>query len=356
MEILDALKSFNHRFNPIFLGFLEKEKNDYKAVDPHLNILYNDIERTFKSGGKRLRPALLYYTYQACGGHKPEAALKAGVALEFFHTFAVIHDDIIDRSPTRRGQPTSIEYFKSLHLRDGLVSDKNQFALSASLLAGDLALTLADKILTDSPFPKPIILRAKKVFDRMRLETVAGEFLDVFQEYRSEQPKTKEIQTIMEYKPGRYTGGRPLELGAVLAQAPKNLTDQLFKIGCNFGTAFQIQDDILGVFGKKEEIGKSADSDLVEGKKTLLIAKAYETATIKEQRFLSKYLGNSQATSADLNDLRMIIKRSGALTKSINYARTLILKARNDLKNLRLEKEAKTFLLSGTTFMLERKF
>ena len=282
--------------------------------------------------------------------------MKAAVSAEMLHTFAVIHDDIIDKSDTRRGFPTCHKYLEDYHRKNKFVGDGAHFGLSQAILTGDLALTLADKSLMNSGFSATVTLKAKKVFDDLRTELVAGEFLDVYAEYLPQNINEDYVIKILKYKSGYYTCGYPLLLGAVLAGGGAKLETGLFEVGEKSGIAFQIQDDILGVFGKEEQVGKSVDSDLKEGKKTLLIIKAYETATDDQKEILRRVLGNHNAASKDLSKVRQIIRQTGAYDYAHHKAVTLIKEAQSQLSKLPLVDPGKKFLTDLTQFLLEREF
>lgn len=349
------LQKFTQIFDRYLLELLNIESNYYKQIGPVPLRLLSEIKRMIESGGKRIRPAQLYYSFLGCGGVDKKMALDVATSIELLHTFAIIHDDIIDKSTNRRGHPTVQQHFRDYHKRNKLAGDQEHFSLSQTILAGDLALTLADKALTDIPWKLEIRKDFKKSFDRLRLEVVAGEAMDVYWEYINKIIGEKKVLKILKYKTGLYTSGRPLELGAILAGAPSNTSRKLLKIGTLTGIAFQIQDDILGVFGKEEVIGKSTDSDLLEGKKTLLIAYAFEKADEGQKKILKNTLGNPQASANELKKVREIIKETGALKRSVQKAMTLISKAHSELEGMELKKEGKEFLLKMAIFMLERE-
>lgn len=355
-NITTQLQAFRQKFEPVFLAVLKNEEKTFQKIDGKSRLLFDEIKRIFLSGGKRIRPAQLYFSYLACGGNQPDRALQAAAALEMLHTFAIIHDDIIDQSDQRRGQPTSHKYFEQVHQQEKLMGDRRHFSLSSAILVGDLSLTLADKILTDSPFPPNLILKAKKLFDAERLGLVAGEFLDVYGEYLNTSVEEKFILTILEFKTGTYTCGYPLQIGALLAGANLTIQKSLFDAGIKAGIAFQIQDDILGTFGQEVEVGKSVDSDLLEGKKTLLVVKALELAAAVDKIPLKKFVGNKSASAKDIDRVRNIIKKSGSLDYSVNLAQKLIRESKKELGFLPLKNEGKEFLLGLVEFLLQRKF
>jgi geranylgeranyl diphosphate synthase type I len=355
-DFISKLRSFSGLFDSYFYRLLDEEEKSYRQISEHTLILLKEIRRVFESGGKRLRPAQLFYSYLACGGRKNAAALKAAVPFEMLHTFAVIHDDILDKSETRRGLPTSHKYLNNLHVGSKFNGDASHFGLSGAILSGDLALALADKSLTNAPFPRPILVKCKKLFDDLRTGLVAGEFLDIYAEYLPVRIPENYVMEILKYKSGYYTCGYPLRVGAVLAEAPAKIERALFEVGEASGVAFQIQDDILGVFGNEKQIGKSVDSDLIEGKKTLLVVKAYELAKANQKIVLDQFLGSPGASHEDLNKVRQIIKDTGAYEYAHNKAAQLIRHAQGQLSSLPLKKLGKEFLTGLTQFLLDREF
>lgn len=355
-DVIQSLKEFSRQFDPYFLEFLEAEEKSYRKIGKDTLLLLNEIRRMFNGGGKRLRPAQMFYSYLACGGKDSKSALKAAVSSEMLHTFAIIHDDILDKSDTRRGFPTSHKFLKCFHKNNKFVGEAVHFGLSGAILTGDLALALSDKALTNANFPMATLAKAKRLFDDLRTELVAGEFLDVYAEYRPENISEDFVIKILKYKSGYYTCGYPLRLGAVLAGAPAKIELGLFEIGEKSGVAFQIQDDILGVYGSEKQVGKSVDSDLKEGKKTLLVVKAYELSTPKQKNVLNKLLGNPTASHDELNKIRQIIKETGAYDYAHDEALKLIREAQSKLVSLPLYNPGKKFLSDLTQFLLERKF
>ena len=329
------LKGFIDIFDKELLSYLDNKIKQFVAIDARTAILVKEIKELILAGGKRLRPAFCYFGYLASGGQDKRTALKVSLALELGQAFALIHDDIIDNSSLRRGQPT---VFKKL-------------GLPSAILVGDLACTLADEIFTGLSLSEKTILQAKHYFDLLKEEVIAGQYLDVL------GAKTeKEILKILEYKTGRYTVVRPLQIGAALALAP----DQIFKVfenhGVPLGIAFQIKDDILGMFGNEKIIGKPVDSDLREGKRTLLIIKTLEKSGKDQTKKLMNLLGNQKIGRTELDWVRKLIVETGSLDYCQNLAQQLINQAKSAISDYPFEKEGKKFLLETADFVLQRKF
>jgi geranylgeranyl diphosphate synthase, type I len=263
---------------------------------PEAKALVDEIRRVVTAGGKRIRPAFCYWGYRASGGATGEPILCASAGLELLHTFAIVHDDIMDASDLRRGAPT----INALHGPD------------VALLAGDLALVLADDELMSSGFSGDELTGAFRAYSRMRQEVVAGQYLEL--EIASGSSISEEAaRRVAVLKSGRYSIREPLLIGATLAGAPRALEDALAGVGESLGEAFQLADDLLGTFGEGSVTGKPVDSDVRSGKKHVLFAK---TAAALEGRelavFLAKWGGGDALDDADVDELRGFIESSGA--------------------------------------------
>ena len=333
--------------------FLKQKKKQADEISLEFRGLVEEIERFISSGGKRVRPAFLYSGYVASGARAYDAIVYTSMCVEFLHTFALIHDDIIDRSATRRGKPTSHKTFENYHSRQKFPGSKEHFGVSAALLAGDLAFTFAEEVLTSAPFPQERVRRARYYFDQMKFQVIAGEYLDVLGSYKKKLTE-EEILHVLEYKTAKYTVERPLQIGAMLAGAEVDTLETFTAYGIPLGQGFQLQDDILGVFGDKKKIGKPTDSDIREGKKTVLVAKAYEWADNKQKRVLDKTFGNENAPEKEIEDVRKIIYATGAFDYAVSLSHRLIEQAKDALNGAKLKDEGKEYLLAAADYLLSR--
>ena len=295
--------------------FLAARAAELAAIDDHLVAVAGEVVDLIAAGGKRLRPAFLHWGYRAAGGpeHDP-SAVALGAALEMLHTFALLHDDVMDRAATRRGRPVAARGFADAHAADGLVGDAAWFGTSAAILAGDIALVWADQLLDLATLTAPVTARrVREAFSTLRLELMAGQYLDLRLEGTvAADPESARRVALL--KSGRYTVTRPLELGLALAGP----TDRALAIGLRaygdaIGLAFQLRDDILGVFGDPATTGKSCLDDLRTGKRTLLIAQAMALATPGQRGVLRAALGDRSLDEPDAECCRHIIARTGAL-------------------------------------------
>jgi geranylgeranyl diphosphate synthase type I len=227
------------------------------------------------SGGKRLRPTFAWWGWRGAGGHPdyPEApaVVRAISALELIQACALIHDDLMDASATRRGRPTVHVEFARRHVEAGWRGTPARFGAAAAILLGDLALAWADDMLRAAALPPDALSRALVPWEAMRTEVLGGQFLDVLYQ-ASGDPTPRAALQIDRFKTAAYTVERPLHVGAALGGAGPELVAAYRRFGADIGVAFQLRDDQLGVFGDPAVTGKPAGDDLREGKRTLLQA------------------------------------------------------------------------------------
>jgi geranylgeranyl diphosphate synthase, type I len=248
------------------------------AVDARLAAVA-DLLVDFVADGKRLRPEFLWWGWRAGGGRADPAdcapVIRIAAALELIQACALVHDDVIDRSETRRGRPSVHVAVAKSHADAGRLGDADQHGLAVAVLLGDLALAWADDLFTAAAHQLRALDRVQQPWRGMRTEVLAGQLLDV-----SMGPTgggagaLADAMTVNRYKTAAYTVERPLHLGAALAGASMAAIDRLRRYGVAIGTAFQLRDDLLGVFGDPAVTGKPAGGDLTEGKRTVLVARA----------------------------------------------------------------------------------
>ncbi|GAB3657607.1 polyprenyl synthetase family protein [Nocardioides korecus] len=273
--------------------------------------------RTSVSGGKRLRAAFCWWGHQAVepvaggpGGGDEAALLRACAALELLHASALVHDDLMDASDVRRGRPSTHRAFEQLHREQGWTAGSEQYGASAAILLGDLLLSWSDEMLRTCGLPAERVLAALGYFDLTRTEVVAGQFLDVSVQARG-TADVETAMTVLRYKSAKYSIERPLHIGAALGGATPEVVDQLTRFGLPLGEAFQLRDDLLGVFGDPEVTGKPAGDDLVEGKRTVLVALALDALPPAQARLLDSSLGQP-LDAVRVAQLRDLIDSSGA--------------------------------------------
>jgi geranylgeranyl diphosphate synthase, type I len=297
-------------------GFLECQRAVLTGMDPALGPVADEV-RALASGGKRLRPAFAYWGWRGALVDTTEpvegeaAVVRAVAALEFVHASALVHDDVMDAAETRRGRPATHVGFATRHGSGGLTGDPAAFGTGAAILVGDLALVWSDEMLASSGLSPATLARARSVWDVMRSEVMSGQYLDLLRAAGG-LPGPEGALRVARYKSAGYTVQRPLHLGAAIAGAPPRVAEAYTAVGLPLGEAFQLRDDLLGVFGDPSVTGKSADDDLREGKRTLLVALAEEEADDGGRRLLGEVLGNPDAGPEELDALRALIEATGA--------------------------------------------
>src|SRR5664280_2171924 len=246
------------------------------------------------------------------GGEDSDEIVTAAACLQLLHACALIHDDVMDGSDTRRGRPAVHRRFATLHRGNGWQGDGEGFGRSAAILLGDLCLIWADEMLVTSCLPAESLVRGQRVYDRMRVELMAGQYLDLLEQVLG-GPSIARALRVARYKSAKYTIEGPLHLGAVLAGAGPDVLASFTAYGVPLGEAFQLRDDVLGVFGDPAETGKPAGDDLREGKRTALVAAAAERANPRQAAVLRRHLGDPRLDPTGVTALREVITRTGAL-------------------------------------------
>ena len=299
-------------------AFIAEQAVILGSVSPALEPLVEAIA-SLLSGGKRLRPAFCYWGWRGAIGdadaEQDAAAVRAAASLEFLQACALIHDDVMDGSDTRRGQPAAHHRFANLHRGSQWLGSPEAFGTGAAILLGDLCLSWADQVLLTCGMPSTDVTRAKVVYDEMRTELMAGQYLDLLEQALG-GGSVERAMTVIRYKSAKYTIERPLHLGAALADAPDSITQAYSEYGLTLGEAFQLRDDVLGVFGDPQQTGKPAGDDLREGKRTLLVALATERADDRQAAILRTHLGDPHLESAGIEALREVIRQTGALDQT----------------------------------------
>ncbi|HLX08106.1 MAG TPA: polyprenyl synthetase family protein [Thermoanaerobaculia bacterium] len=344
--------------------------------------LVEGVARLIAQGGKRLRPALVYYTYRACGGRCDELVIPVALATEFLHTYLLIHDDIMDHAEVRRGQPAAHARFRDLHRAGSWRGDSGDFGRSVAILLGDLAHSYAVELFTtalfpivrpaaatsssptgapgsgsairqaEPPTPAPHRVELNRCFSEMCEEVIGGQYLEFLLAHRgisgaagsvsaaamsgpleaapgaafdsaqaanaahapnaADSAREAELLRVLRLKSGRYTAERPIQLGALLAGAEPGHLAELSRYGTAVGEAFQLRDDLLGMFGDPATTGKPVGDDLREGKFTLLIHHALVNGSPADRQLIAAALGNPDLTAAEVSRVQAVLEHTGA--------------------------------------------
>ena len=315
LQPLEQLKSLRQQVEAELQDFLTAQSNYFTSIAPELKPAASSLSAFVVNGGKRFRPLFAAVGAMGAGSQLSNAEIRAFASLELLQACALVHDDLMDASDTRRGEPAIHKLFESMHSAEKYQGKATQFGLSASVLIGDLALIWSDQMLNSSGINNDSLLAALSVHDEMRVELIAGQYLDVFEQARGTQSVAQALK-IARYKSAKYTIERPLHLGAAIAIPDAAKRAQIISIysefGLPLGEAFQLRDDLLGVFGDPKVTGKPAGDDLREGKRTVLMAMTHDRISgAAEAEFIQEF-GNHNISKSAIARLQEIISETGA--------------------------------------------
>ncbi len=301
-------------------AFMAAGRPGLAAVSPEL-VPLTDALTELLSGGKRLRPAFCFWGHLGAGGVDSDELVVAAASLELFQACAIIHDDVMDQSDTRRGKPAVHRRFAELHRDEDWHGDPEVFGAGAAILLGDLCLSWSDEMLATSGAPR--LAAGKAVYDAMRSELMGGQYLDLLEQARGGGSVERALR-VARYKSAKYTIERPLHLGAALAGAGQEVLEAYSGYGLPLGEAFQLRDDVLGVFGDPSQTGKPAGDDLREGKRTVLVAIAMEAASPAQASVVRRHLGDPHLTEPGVSALRTVLTDTGAVGRVEGLIATLM--------------------------------
>lgn len=311
---LDA-EDLRDRVHKALDAFLAHQADALEQVSPECTPLAEAVADLVR-GGKRLRPAFCYWGWRGAGGPDNEQIVHAAAAMEMFQAAALIHDDVMDGADTRRGMPSVHRRFAARHAAAGWAGDGERFGLAGAVLTGDLCLAWSGQLLATSGLPEDRLAAARLPFDRMRTELMAGQYLDMLEQVVADtlpEAAVDRSRRVIRYKSAKYTVVEPLQIGGTLAGAEAGLLATYSAYGLTLGEAFQLRDDVLGVFGDPWKTGKPAGDDLREGKRTVLVAETLRAADPAQRAEVQRLLGHPDLDSAGVGTLREIIRETGAL-------------------------------------------
>lgn len=297
----------------IELAQFMRDQSSYLAqISPELEPVFQALSSFLLDSGKRLRPLFAYAGIISAGGDLNPATTKAISSLELLQACALIHDDLMDGSDTRRGKPSIHRHFESIHVQEELEGFAPAYGLASAVLLGDLALVWSNQLLNTSGITTQELQRVLPVFDEMRVELMAGQFLDIHEQTQKNTDLARSMK-IARYKSGKYTIERPLHMGATLSgNSTPEIILALSEYGLPLGEAFQFRDDLLGVFGDPAVTGKPAGDDLREGKRTALIAMTDARCSDAMREESRKYFGKVNLDDKGVAILQEMIESTGA--------------------------------------------
>lgn len=303
---LEPRTTLKQRVDLVLGEFVATETDHLLAIDEDLRPVADQL-RIATAHGKRLRAAFCYWGWRAAGQPDSDALVRAAAAMELVHAAAVVHDDLIDDSRLRHGLPTA-----HLALRDALGGRPRPHgaARSLAMLTGDLLMSWAGQLFTDSGLPAAYLARARVLWSVLARELVAGECLEILR--TGARPDVEASLEVIRYKTAKYTVEHPLHIGGALGGASKGLRERYTAYGLPLGEAFQLRDDLLGLFGDPGRTGKANTDDITAARPTVLVAHAWHAATGAERRDLRRLLGSRRLHTDGLERVRTIMRRTGA--------------------------------------------
>ncbi|WGW13287.1 polyprenyl synthetase family protein [Saxibacter everestensis] len=330
-----SLAEIRRTIDDILQDFLTRQRTQLEQISPAALSLIDSVEPLL-GRGKRIRAALCVWGFEAASALSATAddSDRSGIAadpvpstvginqaaasLELLHAAALVHDDLMDNSDTRRGLPATHRWFEATHLRQRLAGDAEAFGQAGALIVGDLCLGWSEELYGSCGIPTAFTPNVLAVRDRMRADVMVGQYLDILGQVDPQQGPAAQLaaKKVLRYKSAKYSVEHPLLLGAALAGAPEELLARLSGFGLPLGEAFQLRDDVLGVFGDPDQTGKPAGDDLREGKRTLLVAFALEKADARGAAVIERLLGDPSLDAAGVETLRGILQETGALRRT----------------------------------------
>ena len=350
----ELLVTFRDRLEADLMAWVEAKRQGYRAELPSADELTGVLSEFLLRGGKRLRPALVYYSYKACGGIADPVVMPVAMAVELLHTYLLVHDDIMDHAETRRGEPAVHELFSKLHRDREWQGDSRHFGTSVAILLGDLAESYAVELYSSSEMPESVRSDVRECFSTMCQEVIVGQYLEMTAGYRRDLTE-EELLRILQMKSGRYSIERPTQLGALLAGASGGTLEALTRYGARLGEAFQLQDDLLGMFGDVQTVGKPVGEDLVEGKYTILIHSALERLSPADRATLEKSLGNPDVGRDEVREVQRLIDSVGARERVVEMIETRMMAAEQALEAADVEGPGADFLQGLVDYLRGRE-
>ncbi len=353
---IEELKKWQKKINKeLRKEFKEHKKRGERIHSEGVKVIEYLKDYTMR-GGKRVRPALIIAGYKAVGGEDEENILPASLSIEALQSYLLVHDDIMDEDDLRRGDDTLHKMYERYHKKKFSGDRPEKFGENMGIIAGDIANSFAVSQILKTDFDDKTKIEALQKFEQIHRHTGYGQVLDVtFNEKDVENVTEKDVLTVHHLKTAQYTIAGPLEMGAIFGKGTKEQIDVLKKYGENVGKAFQVYDDMLGLFGDRDKLGKPADSDLKEGKRTLLILKALENSDEKQRKTILDALGNRDVTDEQIEEVRRVVKETG----SYDYSRRLTVKLAEEGKKAldedKLDPEITEFLKGLADYIITRE-
>jgi geranylgeranyl diphosphate synthase type I len=357
MDAKPYLKNYIARADAYLDKFFEAKKKDVSDIGRGgrgMLMAVDMLERykKFSHGGKKLRGALIQLGYEIAGGKKDDV-LEASTCIEIIHSFLLMHDDIMDKDFLRRGSPTIHKQYEAHKEVLANSKDTAHYGVSMGIDMGDLGDFLGMEVLLKSNLPDDRKVMAAAYLSRLLQRVSFGQGLDVTYEQMKNITEADVMQVHL-HKTSIYTIGGPLKIGAILGGLDEKRIEAIESYGKPIGIAFQVRDDELGLFSDEETLGKPVGGDVKEGKNTVLHIKAVDLAKGEDKKFLNLAYGNRDITEKDVDKVRAITVKTGALAYSQKLARDLVEKGKNFTSQITADRELQDTLTKMADFMVER--
>jgi len=355
IDIDSIMGHYQAKINERLELFFDRKIEESSKISEYTREVVVNVKEYTLRGGKRLRPIFFIYGYKCLAEDNIDAIIEASISIELMQSYLLIHDDIMDEDELRRGKPTFHIVYKNICDTQFETENSLKFGENIAILAGDLLEAYGIDALANSQFKDEYIKKALRKYAGIVKNVGYGQILDIISEKEGSITEA-EILMIHRLKTASYTIESPLQIGAILAGAGEEDLHILSNYGIPLGLAFQIQDDILGLFGSEEKIGKPVGSDIQEGKKTLLILHALAKCSEKERGIITSALGNEDVTMDEIDSIRAIVRKTGSLDYSKRLVREKIEEAIQAIERSNFRVEAKEFLVTIADFVGERDY
>ncbi len=353
MDVKKELQIFKAEFDKELASVLDEGIAEVKKHDQFVAKALIYFKKTILAGGKRVRPIMMQYGYLAAGGKKRKEIMRSAIGIEMIHAFLLMHDDIIDRDDLRHSELTMHAHYRTYGEKFLSKKEAEHFGISVGIIIGDLVYSMGNRAFFASNFSPKNIIRALTRSQEIVGMTGIGEMQDVYMEYRGKASE-KAILTMYENKTARYTFEGPLHLGAILADGSEVLMKKMSAFAVPLGIAFQIQDDILGIFGDEKKLGKPVGSDIEEGKLTLLAIVAKRRATGEDQRDFRRLLGKKAIIQKDVDRFQEILITSGTLAYVQKMMHENLDVARIQIEKAHFPQKSKIFFVGLVDYLAQR--
>ncbi len=355
----DATNALVRAVDTYLQQILQSKIEAANKIDSRYGDLLAQIKLLVSRGGKRLRPRLVVAAYTAYGGTNEAAICRVAASQELYHAFILMHDDIIDRDTVRWGGPNITGHYLQEFEKLVTGQDARHYADAWALLAGNICYNLSNELLLDSGFPPKQVLKAIGLVQQTLFTMIGGELLDVALPLYYPLGATIDDQQLLrvcDAKTASYSFCTPLRLGALLAGASGSQDKQLNAFGTHLGIAFQLRDDVLGIFGEAQRLGKSTLSDIQEAKRTMLMGYALRAADGRQKRQLQRILGNPAASPEDLQTVKTILRVTGALSRIEAMIQKHCQQAHHIVLGADFPARLSNFLADLTAFCADREY